>query len=146
MLLYTCQRLMLEVIMIGDQNFGCAFVPTHNNLLYQVPTLAKPQGVPDSEHYGDSFLVCGRYNHLYGNLCILSEYILWFKLVGRFDLHDFNVSIPVLSLWLHAFPLHFRELRLGNISSRHQVPSLSGLQLSPNTCEQKQNNSNDSQG
>lgn len=80
--------------MTGHQNVGGAFVPTHHNVLYQVSTLAKPQSVPDFEYNGDSFLVCGCYNHVHGYLCVLSEYILRVKLVGRLDIHNFNVSIP----------------------------------------------------
>lgn len=77
--------------MIGNQNFGNTVVPTRDNPLYQVSTLAESQGVPDSEYNGDSFLVCGCHNHFHGNLTLLSECILRFELVDRSDRHHFNV-------------------------------------------------------
>lgn len=90
---YTHQRKMADFMMTGCENVGGALIPTHDYSLYQISTLAKSQGIPDSQYYGDPFLVCGCYNHFHGNFTILSEYILRSELVDRFDRHDFNVCV-----------------------------------------------------
>lgn len=101
MISYTWQRRKADVMMIGYQNFGGALVPTHDNSLRQVSTLAKSQGVPGSEYYGDSFLVCGCYNHFHGNIAVLSEYILRVELVDCPDRHHFDVRI---ASFIHSSP------------------------------------------
>lgn len=107
---YTYQRLIADEMMAGDKNVGGALIPTHNNSHCQVSTLAKSQGVPDSQYHGDPFLVCGCYNHFHGNLTILSKHVLRSELVDRLNRHHVDVSVAAFhyDTNAYAFLLHLR--------------------------------------
>lgn len=97
---YAYQLRMANSVMIGCENVGGALVPTHNDVLYQAPTLAKSQGIPNPQYHGDPLLVCGCNHHFHGHLAILPKYILRSELVDRPDCHHFDVCVAFFSCGL----------------------------------------------
>lgn len=96
-------RIMADRMMAGNQNTGSALLSTRNNSCEQAQTLAKSQGVPDFEYYGNRFLVRGYYNRVHGDFKILSGYILRLELAGRPHRRNFNVRIASLLLWPYMY-------------------------------------------
>lgn len=91
----TYKREVADSVMIGYQNSGGSILSTHDDSHYQVQTLAKSLGLPDSEYHGNPLLVCGCYNHFHGNFEVLSERILRSELVGCPDRHHFDVCVAL---------------------------------------------------